>query len=200
VLQVRGQVEVHSHPDIFMERIWSCEGTTRYIGIPHSRKYLESLGAQFHFDRNFREIGHGVYLTGEIPRTHPFEKGDANMTAILPSGENINPDPIHDDLSLVVDSDQGLIVVLGCAHAGMINILEYVCTRLQRDRIFAVIGGTHLGFADQQQFAQTLQMIDQFRIERIGVSHCTGLPNAARLYAKLKERFFFGTVGAVLEA
>ncbi|MFZ0131344.1 MAG: MBL fold metallo-hydrolase [Desulfobacterales bacterium] len=200
VLQVRAPVDVHGHPDIFMKRISSAGGSPRSIGMPHSRRYLESLGARFRLEKEMVEVGPGVFLTGEIPRLSTFEKGDANMTAITDRGEEIHPDPLKDDLSLIVESAKGLILVLGCAHAGLINIIDYALEKTGRDRIFAIIGGTHLGFTSDAQFAETLKMIDRYDIERIGVSHCTGLPRAAMLQARFKERFFFGNVGATLEA
>jgi 7,8-dihydropterin-6-yl-methyl-4-(beta-D-ribofuranosyl)aminobenzene 5'-phosphate synthase len=200
VLQVRGPVDVYGHPDIFMDRIWSAEGSTRYIGIPHSRRYLESLGARFRLETGMVAVGPGVFLSGEVPRVSAFEKGDAKMTAVADDGEKFHPDPLKDDLSLIVDSDKGLIIVLGCAHAGVINIIEYALKKTRQKKIFAIIGGTHLGFASDEQFDETLKVIERYNIERIGVSHCTGLPRASMLHAKLKDRFFFGSVGSTLEA
>ena len=199
VLKLKGEVDVYGHPDIFSERIWSSGDKSRFVGIPYRRVYLESLGANFLLGNELVEVGPGVFLTGEIPRHSTFEKGDSNMTAILPNGSTIHPDPLKDDLSLIVDSSKGLILVLGCAHAGMINIIEYALAQTGRDRIHAIIGGTHLGFSSDEQFEETLKMIDRYQIERIGVSHCTGLPKAAMLHAQLGERFFFGNVGTVLE-
>jgi 7,8-dihydropterin-6-yl-methyl-4-(beta-D-ribofuranosyl)aminobenzene 5'-phosphate synthase len=193
-------VDVHAHPDMFSERIWSSQEQTRSIGIPYRRGYLESLGADFKLSRDMVEIGPGLLLTGEIPRKSSFEKGDANMTALLPDGNRIHPDPLKDDLSLIVHSDKGLILVLGCAHAGLINIIEYTLEKTGKDKIYAIVGGTHLGFSSDAQFEETLAVLDRYHIERIGVSHCTGLPKAAMLHARLKDRFFFGSVGAVLEA
>ncbi len=144
-------------------------------------------------------VGPGVYLTGEIPRHNTFEKGDSSKTAILPNGSAVHPDPLKDDLSLIVDSPKGVILVLGCAHAGMIKIIEYALAQTGRDRIHAIIGGTHLGFSSDERFEETLEVIDRHHIERIGVSHCTGLPRAAMLHAQLRERFFFGCVGTTLE-
>jgi len=201
VLQIKGRVGVYGHPDIFVERIIrSSEGKTRFIGIRHSRSYLESLGADFRLGVDMVEVGPGVFLTGEIPRKSEFEKGDANMIACLANGEKIQPDPLKDDLSLIIDSDKGLILVLGCAHAGMINIIEYAMEKMNRDKIHAIIGGTHLGFSSEEQFDATLKVIDKYKIDLLGVSHCTGLPKASMLHAKLKERFFFGNVGSTLEA
>jgi 7,8-dihydropterin-6-yl-methyl-4-(beta-D-ribofuranosyl)aminobenzene 5'-phosphate synthase len=200
VLQIKGMVDVYGHPDIFVERVWSSEGKTRFIGIQHSRSYLESLGADFRLKTDMVEVGPGVFLTGEIPRKSEFEKGDTNMIACLANGEKIRPDPLKDDLSLIIDSDKGLILLLGCAHAGMINIIEYAMEKMNRDKIHAIIGGTHLGFSSEEQFDETLKAIHKYKIDFLGVSHCTGLSKASLLHAKLKERFFFGTVGSTLEA
>jgi len=199
VLKQKGKVDVFGHSEIFAERIWSKDNVTRDIGIPYRRGYLESLGAVFKLGTQLVEVGSGVYLTGEIPRKSTFEKNDPNMTLISPDGRQIHPDPMEDDLSMVLDTDKGLIIVLGCAHAGMVNILNYVTTQLSKDRIFAVIGGTHLGFSSESQFDETLKAIDLYNIEHLGVSHCTGLEKASLLHAHLGKRFFFGTVGAVLE-
>ena len=199
VLEQTGPVPVYGHPDIFASRTWSDGTATRYIGMRHRRGYLESLGAQFNLIRNPVEISDRVHLTGEIARNNDFEKPDANMTLHPEGAMAVCPDPIADDLSLVVDSDKGLILVLGCAHAGMINIFDHILEMFHRDRIYAVIGGTHLGFAQPAQFEETLKALDRYGIERLGVSHCTGLEKAAELRVRLGERFSFGCVGAQLE-
>ena len=61
-------------------------------------------------------------------------------------------------------------------------------------------GATLDPVATDEQFAETLKALDNYRIDRIGVSHCTGLSRAAVMHARLKERFFFGSVGFVLKA
>ena len=199
VLHLTGPWPVYAHPDIFNPRFWEKDGVRKYIGMPFSRPYLEGIGARFQLSRQMVEIGKNVYATGEIPRRNAFEQGDPNMVAITAAGENQQPDPLLDDLSLVLDTDKGLVIIFGCAHAGMINILDYVIQQLQKDRIYAVIGGTHLGFSGEQQFQETLDVIERYHIEHIGVSHCTGLAKSATLHAALGERFFFGCVGAALE-
>jgi 7,8-dihydropterin-6-yl-methyl-4-(beta-D-ribofuranosyl)aminobenzene 5'-phosphate synthase len=193
-------LDIYGHPGIFISRYWEIEGQRRYLGIPYKRNYLESMGARFHLSRELVEIGPGVYLTGEIPRQNVFEKGDSQQLAVAPTGEIMRPDPVVDDLSMVVDSPKGLVLVLGCAHAGVINIIEYVSEKFGGKQIHAIVGGTHLGFAGDKQFEETLKVFDRFRIEKIGVSHCTGLPRAAQLNARLGERFFFANVGTVLDA
>jgi 7,8-dihydropterin-6-yl-methyl-4-(beta-D-ribofuranosyl)aminobenzene 5'-phosphate synthase len=198
VLRVKGPVDVYGHPQIFTERIWSKDDVKRSIGIPYTRSFLETLGANFILSRELVQVGPGVTLSGEIPRQSSFEKDDPHMTACMPDGVHVHPDPIPDDLSLIVDSPKGLILVLGCAHSGMINIINYALEKMKRDRIYAVIGGTHLAFADEAQFEATVEMLDRFQIEKIGVSHCTGLAHASRLHLRLEDRFFFASAGTVI--
>lgn len=200
LLEEGNGLDVYGHPDIFTPRYWEIENQRRYVGIPFRRDYLEALGAHFHLQRQLIEIGPGVYLTGEIPRRNTFEKGDPQQLAVTPTGQIQQPDPLTDDLSMVIVSPKGLLLVLGCAHAGLINIIEYVTEKFHGERIHAVVGGTHLGFAGDEQFEETIKILDILQIKKIGVSHCTGLPKAAQLAARLGDRFFFGNVGSVMEA
>ncbi len=197
-LEMCNGVDVHAHPDIFINRYWEADGRRRYVGIPFRREYLESLGARFCLKSELVEVGPGVFLTGEIPRRNALEKGDPSQLVVTETGKIVRPDPVTDDLSLVVDTPAGLVLVLGCAHAGLINILEYVTEKFEGKSIHAVIGGTHLGFSGEEQFAAALDAFDRFRIERVGVSHCTGLARAAQLAARLGGRFFFAAAGTVL--
>jgi 7,8-dihydropterin-6-yl-methyl-4-(beta-D-ribofuranosyl)aminobenzene 5'-phosphate synthase len=199
VLRQRGKVDVFAHPDVFVERVWENEETSRYIGIPYRRRFLESLGANFILDRAFSEIGPGIFLTGEVPRITSFEIGDRNMSAFERTGKKVHPDPLADDISMVLDTDSGLIIILGCAHAGTVNIIRHVTEKTGKKEIYAIIGGTHLGFCTDEQFTGTLDAFREYGVKKIGVSHCTGQANSARLFIELKERFFFGSVGAVLE-
>lgn len=199
VLHQCGPVDVHAHPEVFTPRYRTTGTLRRFIGVPHRREYLEALGARFHLESDWTTIAPGLHLCGEVPRTTSFEKGDRLMTAVRPDGSEEPCDPLRDDLSLVIESANGPILVLGCAHAGLVNILRHVQGRLGCESIHAVIGGTHLGFAGDEQFAATLEALEQFQVKRIGVSHCTGLPRAAQLQAALDERFFFATVGTQVE-
>ena len=198
VLQRCGRVPVYAHEEIFVQRFWGEQ--RRFIGIPFRRSYLESLGADFKLSREMVELAPEIFLTGEIPRHTTFELGDTEMVAVYDDGSEKQPDPLNDDFSLIVKTTRGLVVVLGCAHAGMVNIMDYVKDNFPGEKIFSVFGGTHMGFSDSKQFDETMKVIDRYEIEKIGVSHCTGLTKSAQIYARMPERFFFACVGATLEA
>ncbi len=194
VLEQTGPVDVYGHPDMFINRYWSRDDTFREIGIRYRREYLESLGMRLQPISEFTEIFDGVFLTGEVPRTTSFEVPDPYMQHRLEDG-TLQQDQLRDDLSMVIRSEKGLVVVLGCAHAGIINILRHVQTNLPGEPIYTVFGGTHLGFGDADQFQQTLEALDQFNIQRIGAAHCTGLVRASLLHHHFGDRFFFAAVG-----
>ncbi len=191
-------LEVFAHPGIFAERYSQASHTLRFIGIPQRRELLETLGARFIFTPEFQQIADKLYVTGAIPRTNNFEQGDENLVQRGDDGEFI-PDRFEDDMAVVIDSPKGLVVVLGCAHAGIINTLDYVCSQFKRDEVYAVVGGTHLGPVSAEQFSRTLIELKRFNIQKMGASHCTGQARAALLRNEFGKRFFYGSVGAVLE-
>ncbi len=73
------------------------------------------------------------------------------------------------------------MVIFGCAHSGMINTLQHIRQHLPDDRIYMVIGGTHLGFSRDAQVAESIDGLRSFAIEKIGVSHCTGAKASLQL-------------------
>ncbi|MDD4048752.1 MAG: hypothetical protein PHI90_08055 [Clostridia bacterium] len=78
-MDIRGEVDVYTHPQFFKVSYKVQNGAERYLGIPHNRQILESKGARFRFDDRFKEIAPGIYLTGEVLRKAPFEKGDIGL-------------------------------------------------------------------------------------------------------------------------
>ncbi len=199
VLQLTGRKDVYLHPDCFINRYWLKDEEHREIGIRYKKEYLESLGASFLPVTQFTEIYDNVFLTGEVPRNSAFEPPDPFMKTLSPDG-GWQQDELRDDLSLVVRGEKGLTIILGCAHSGLINILKHVSQHFQNESIHTVFGGTHLGFADQEQFDATVKELKSYNIERIGASHCTGLINAAKLNHEFGEKFFFAGVGCRITA
>jgi len=200
MLTVKGEVDVYAHPDVFLDRIALPEsegGRIRYIGIPYRKIYLETLGARFRWNTDFTEVDEGIFLTGEVPRKTAFERPDPHLQS--KTGETYTVDLFKDDQSLAIDTPQGLVIVFGCAHSGMINIIHHVMAQTGRDRIHRLIGGTHLDFLGPEQLEASIEALKELSISWIGVSHCTGLRAAARLSQVFGDRFQYGHVGAVFE-
>jgi 7,8-dihydropterin-6-yl-methyl-4-(beta-D-ribofuranosyl)aminobenzene 5'-phosphate synthase len=201
VLKVKGKVDVHVHPNVFSDRIAvhkeNERETKRFVGIPYKKGYLESLGANFVFNTAFTEVEKGIFLTGEVPRKTGFEKPDPRLFTEI-NGKTIQ-DTFPDDQSLILDSHKGLILILGCAHSGVINIINHVINKTGKEKFYAILGGTHLDFLTPEQLEESIKFLKKMEIEKIGVSHCTGMRPACRLYQAFGDRFSYGCVGSVLE-
>ncbi len=97
--------------------------------------------------------------------------------------------------------DEGLLIILGCAHSGMINTIEYATKVTGDDHIFGVVGGTHLGFGGvrRERLARTIEALKGYDLKLLAVSHCTGLLAACELAEEFKDRFLFNNAGTVIE-
>jgi 7,8-dihydropterin-6-yl-methyl-4-(beta-D-ribofuranosyl)aminobenzene 5'-phosphate synthase len=197
VLDLKGAVDIYAHPDFFKESYSVTGNTARYIGVPYPRPLLEAKGAKFNFSAEFRQIEPGLWLTGEVPRHTDYELGDRKQ--MIRSGEGYVKDDLQDDQSVVVETEKGLFIILGCCHSGIINTLSYIMEKMGRRPIYAVIGGTHLGPVSDMQRDKSIAALKEFNIERLGVSHCTGQKTASLLAGEFGERFFFCNVGTVVE-
>jgi 7,8-dihydropterin-6-yl-methyl-4-(beta-D-ribofuranosyl)aminobenzene 5'-phosphate synthase len=201
VLKLKGKVDVHAHPHVFSDRIAvlkeNGEETKRFVGLPYKKGYLESLGANFILNNDFLEVEKGMFLTGEVPRKTSFEKPDPRLFSEI--NEKTTQDIFLDDQSLVLDTEKGFILILGCAHSGMINIINHVVKQTGKERFHAILGGTHLDFLTPEQLEESIKSLKKMEIEKIGVSHCTGMRAAFRLHHEFGDRFSYGCVGSVLE-
>ena len=197
-LQVTGPTKVYAHPQLFTQSFNTRNNTTRYNGIPFNQTALESLGAKFLLNKDFSEIAEGIYLTGEVPRETDFEVGDLDQVLLSVTGESIK-DTILSDQSLIISTEDGLFVILGCAHAGIINTLNHAINKTGESRIHTIIGGTHLGMVSDNQREKTIQALKQFNIAQLGVSHCIGFKVSAQLANEFQEKFILCNVGTVVE-
>jgi 7,8-dihydropterin-6-yl-methyl-4-(beta-D-ribofuranosyl)aminobenzene 5'-phosphate synthase len=191
--------EIFAHPGIFSSRFREVpDGAPKPIGIPFTRSYLEGLGARFNLSEEPQEVAEGIWTTGVVPQWTSFETGDATLMVDHDDG-TCSPDPLSDDLSLTVEGETGLAVLLGCAHSGLVNILNHVRQLLPDQPVKAVVGGTHLGLSSEKQMSATIEAMAGMGVENVGASHCTGLEGSARLRETLGDSFFFAGVGSVLE-
>lgn len=191
-------LQIVAHPDVFTERYWRSNFELRPIGMVAKRGELERKGATFALGCDYQQLRENLYCSGEVPRRTNFEKGDPHLV-IADGHGGYCPDPLRDDLSLAITTHQGLVILLGCAHAGVINIIEHFREKSGEERIYALIGGTHLGPAPEEQFQVTLSKLKSYRLGKIGLSHCTGLNRGAQLYQEFAGRSFYAAAGTVLD-
>jgi 7,8-dihydropterin-6-yl-methyl-4-(beta-D-ribofuranosyl)aminobenzene 5'-phosphate synthase len=177
--RIRKSVDIVAHPDVWAAKYDRHEGhPSRYIGIPFARAELESLGAHFILSRSPVKLGENIITSGEVPMVTDYEKIDPH---------------------LFVKDGEDLVVVLGCAHRGMINTLYYAQELTGIKKINMVLGGSHLIGASEERVWQTIAALKDLGVSRIGLCHCTSQPTAAIMAREFGEGFFFNNTGHRIE-
>ena len=196
--RMRKKVQVIAHPDVWQPKYVRREGEPdRYIGIPFQRDELESMGAAFQLSSQPVHIAKGVMTTGEIPMVKSFEEIDSGL--FVKEGSAWKPDKVMDDQAVIVKTKQGLTVILGCAHRGMINTLYHAKHIAGDEKIYAVIGGSHLISASEERLWQTIAALRELGVQKLGLCHCTDLPAASVLAQEFGEKFFFNKAGNIIQ-
>jgi 7,8-dihydropterin-6-yl-methyl-4-(beta-D-ribofuranosyl)aminobenzene 5'-phosphate synthase len=191
---VKDGVEVIAHPDIWAAKyVKQPEEAEEYAGVPFPKEAAVTLGASFNLTRKPVWISQNIVTSGEIPMITEYEKIDP-VVYVKEKGE-LKPDPLWDDQALFLKSQKGLIIILGCAHRGIINTIRHAQKLTGLEQVYAVIGGTHLISASPERMDSTIAELLSFGVQRLGVSHCTGLPASAILAHTFGEAFFFNNAG-----
>jgi len=191
-------VEIIAHAHIWEAKYARRKGEAdRYIGIPYRREELESLGARFTLRKGPLNISEDIMTSGEIPMTTPFEEISPNLQ--VKENGTFRPDSLLDDQALIIRSAHGLVILLGCAHRGIINTVNHARRLTGVDRIHSVMGGCHLIGAPRERIEKTIAALKEMDVAKLGVSHCTGLPAAGVMAQEFGGRFFYNTAGTVTD-
>ncbi len=187
---------VFAHPDIFDEKYVKRDEEYISIGVPVSEHELRN-SFKFHFKKKGEEIIEGVRTTGQIPRTTEFESIPKRY--YIKKNDEYISDDILDDQSLILHTQKGIIVILGCTHSGLINTLFQVKKITGKNEFWGLLGGTHLWAADEEKLQKTKQALMEFNLQAIGLSHCSG-ENAFLYFSKtFGDKVFLNSAGSVIE-
>ncbi|MDM9631475.1 MBL fold metallo-hydrolase [Robiginitalea aurantiaca] len=177
---------VHVGDGIFSKRVNS--DNTLLV----TKEALEEDNVTFIVYSGQRELFPGVWITGPIQRIHDERNWSGNGKIETENGTI--EDTIPEDQSLVIDTPEGYVLVSGCGHAGLVNTLEHIHANINKEAVFAIIGGFHLIQASDEQLNWTAGKLKDFGVSKIIGSHCTGINS---LYA-LKETLGLNRSDAVV--
>jgi 7,8-dihydropterin-6-yl-methyl-4-(beta-D-ribofuranosyl)aminobenzene 5'-phosphate synthase len=162
---------------------------------------IEASGAVFVEHRGPKELAPGVWLTGPVPRPHPERYW--GPPASIVTGEGLVADSIPEDMSLIIETDRGLVLVVGCGHAGTVNTVDYGRRIVGAEPVYAIIGGLHLFAATDSALAWTATRLRAVQLGYLLGAHCTGIEAVFRireLAALGRKRAVVGAVGASFDA
>jgi len=186
---------VYVGPGIFWSRP-SNHGEENSMIATH--KPYEATGGKFIEVSGWQEIFPGAWLTGPIARKYPEKNWSALGKVVTPDGQEAE-DTIPEDLSLVLNTSRGLVVITGCGHAGIVNILTQTAGKFAGQPVFGVVGGIHLFRQTDAQLDWTSDQMKSFGVENILGAHCTGIEAVYHLRQRMglgRKAVLVGSVGA----
>lgn len=153
------------HPGSFIKRYRG----DNYLGLPYT---LEQAKEKFDLflSNDYFEIYKDVFFLGSIPRIIEFESKGTDQVK-----EDGTLDLVEDDSGLVIKTEKGIVIISGCAHAGICNTIEHARKITNTDKVYAVLGGFHLKGEDEVT-NKTIEYLKKLNINYISTSHCTRFP------------------------
>lgn len=174
------------HPDALEKKYAkNRDGTSLEIGMPFpARKALRKPTVELQTSKDPAQIAEGLMTTGAVPLVNDFEQPSTRF--FVDEACSI-PDHLPDDQSIFFEADEGTVVLLGCAHSGVINTLQHVSHLTNERPIQAVIGGMHLVDASQDRIYQTIEGLRQWDLKLLAPAHCTGMAAIVAMWNAFPE-------------
>ena len=155
------------HPDCFVKRYRKKDNL--YIGLKNTKDEISRKFNLIPAEKSYR-VTDRIFFSGEIPRVTGFESQSTPFVF-----ENGTSDFVIDDSATGFLLKEGLFVVTGCGHSGIVNTLEHMKKITGTDKIYGIMGGFHLKEIDRQT-RETIQYLRENNIQHVYPSHCTALP------------------------
>lgn len=179
--EVSEYYHVWMNETFFDEKYGIRETAYDYLGNNFDETFLIDNSIPYSFvTEPTREIAPGIYIVSSFERKHDEE--EINPRFMIRKDSSFVTDPFDDEILLALDTEKGMVVLLGCAHPGMMNMLDTVKQAFKKP-IAAVLGGTHLVEAKGERLRRSLEYLQDPDLLIAGVSHCTG----KEAMEKLKE-------------
>jgi len=194
VLEIAPKAKIYLHPAAVELKFSRNGGSVRPIGMSdaaraaiQNRRVIWTVAPARLFS--------GISVTGQITRINDFEDVGG---AFFNDNDCLKSDELLDDQALFIESSRGLIVVLGCAHSGVVNTLNYISKLTGKKKVYALIGGIHLLNANRSRIENTLKAFKKFGIQKVIPLHCTGA-GAVKVFNNVfaAECLFLGAGGKI---
>lgn len=195
VLDIAAKAMIYLHPTSTKPKFSQKASGMKSIGISDaSKKAIQNRSPIWTVTP--AQICTGITVTGQVPRTNDFENIDE---AFFLDEKCQKPDGLLDDQTLFIESSQGLIVVFGCAHSGVVNTLDYISRLTNQNKIYAIIGGMHLLNASQKRIENTIETFNKYEIQKIIPLHCTGRKAMEDFKSVFGDKCLFLSAGSEIQ-
>ena len=197
--KLKKKTPVYMGKEFFLPKYKLLEdGSYKYNGTPFEKEQLteNAMAEPYYIEDTVTKISGNLILFKNFSRTNDFEK--VNPKFFVRTEQGLVQDLFLDEIALGIVTGQGLVLLVGCSHVGIVNILETVRKTLSIP-IAAIIGGTHLVEAREDRLEKTIEAFRVHGVKTIAVSHCTGEAGMALLQKEFPEGFVLNNTGNVME-
>ncbi len=189
------RVPLITHPAALRERWWLGKNGKKAGPYLAPRATWEAAGADIVTSEGPYELGPGCWTTGAVPH-QSFEKAGRPPQLAYWDGDQFRHDELDDDQAIVLHVKQkGLVVLTGCAHAGILNTVRYAQEISGASRVWAILGGFHLAPAKEPDIERTIDELEALGPAMVVPSHCTGFEAIRRFAARMPDAYVLGVVG-----
>lgn len=203
----KATLPISAHPEAFMPRYLRLASgqIAPFYNFGISESAIADRGGVLVSHVDPLEVGPGLIASGQIPRVVDFEQPPADMSApnalIQVRAGHTCPDVVTDDQMLIalIEKD-GIAVLVGCSHAGIINSVRYAMELTDRQRVVAIVGGFHLGFpgTPESKTEKTIEALRDIDPEIVCPMHCTGMAASARIAKAMPDAYLLNCTGTTL--
>jgi 7,8-dihydropterin-6-yl-methyl-4-(beta-D-ribofuranosyl)aminobenzene 5'-phosphate synthase len=192
LLQYKPEIRVFAHSEIFREKYKKVGEELEFIGTEVQKSEIEN----FEDAENIVTAAFGIYNTGTIPAPR---EDYINPRYIIKKDDKEIVDPFADDISLYIESESGIVILLGCSHKGVENIINEILIEIGDKKIAAIIGGMHLKRVDNEKIKDLINYFSEIDFDLLVPIHCTGRMAAVKFKEAFGKRVQLGSVGDEFE-
>lgn len=198
ILELNPNLKFFAHQECLKSR-YSCNNRKKpkYAGLAEVDKLAITKlnSSRCCWCKQFKRISKGIWVTSQIPRNNDFEDSGGCFSD---DHEGQIPDLLTDDLTLCLETEEGLTVVTGCCHAGIVNTLEYI-SKVSDQKIIRIIGGLHLKNASAERMEKTIDYLNRLKLKEVIPLHCTGEEKTNELQKRLFVKVVNGYGGLTIK-
>ncbi len=176
---------------------FSGEPGYKYVGIDFNEDYFKEKNIRINYlAHDMLKVNNEVYVFTNFKKFHEIEVENRDMVIRIEEDKYIT-DPFDDEISIGIKTEDGFVILLGCAHPGVLNIIESI-KKISGEKIVGVIGGTHLVEGDEERINKSADYLNKMNLKLIGLSHCTG-EKAAKVFDKKCKNTIKNKTGTIIE-
>jgi 7,8-dihydropterin-6-yl-methyl-4-(beta-D-ribofuranosyl)aminobenzene 5'-phosphate synthase len=168
----------------------------RQINLPLIDAYKTYTKRFVFLSENFR-ISPEILVVTDILNKTKFENDEQNLT--WKTGSNNEKDPFDDELFLILEENDGITIVTGCSHRGIINIIHTANKLFPAKKIKHVVGGFHLKNKSHERMKPVLKELNKFPIGQLDICHCTGIEEYGIIKNEFKGKTQYLSTGTLLK-